>query len=279
MTRTRRTNAELDEIDAAIMAAVRDEHPCTLRSVYYRVVSAGAIEKTESGYNVIGRQVLKLRRAGVLPYSWITDGTRYVFRPDTWASPQAALRHTHRTYRRELWANQPTRVEVFSEKDALVGVVESITDEFDVPLGVLRGYASESFAWRVAESVRHAGKPTRILNLGDHDPSGVNAWEDFARKVHTFADLPKGQLKFTRIAVTPKQIERYSLPTRPTKRTDTRAASFDGESVEVDAIPPNELRAIVRRSIEKHIDKDALAMTRELEQNDRDLLSNMIGHL
>jgi hypothetical protein len=35
-------------------------------------------------------------------------------------------------------------------------VILPVTSEWDVPLGVLRGYASESFALRVAESVNSA---------------------------------------------------------------------------------------------------------------------------
>src|SRR5512132_3316690 len=83
LKRRRRTKCELFAINLAILAAVEEDHPVTLRGVYYRVVSAGKIEKTEKAYGVVGRQLLKLRRAGVVPYSWITDGTRWTFRPTT----------------------------------------------------------------------------------------------------------------------------------------------------------------------------------------------------
>ena len=49
----------------------------TLRGVFYRVVSAGAVEKTELGYRLVGRQLLKL--AGrPRSYADITDGTRWI---------------------------------------------------------------------------------------------------------------------------------------------------------------------------------------------------------
>lgn len=79
--RQRSTNAQLDVIDQAIIQAVEDDHPVSLRGVFYRVVSAGAIEKTEEGYDLIGRQLLKLRRAGAVPYSSITDGTLHPAAP------------------------------------------------------------------------------------------------------------------------------------------------------------------------------------------------------
>lgn len=61
--RKRRTNVELAQVDAAIVAAVEADAPVTLRGVFYRVVSAGAVPKTEKGYQLISRQLLKLRPA------------------------------------------------------------------------------------------------------------------------------------------------------------------------------------------------------------------------
>lgn len=272
--RTRSTNAELAALDDAILEAVLSEHPVTLRGVFYRVMSAGAVEKTEAGYKKVGRQVLKLRRSGRIPYSWITDGTRYVVRPNTWDDLDEALNYTAAAYRRALWADQPVDVQVFTEKDAIRGVTEPVTREWDVPLGILRGFVSESFAWEVAESLSR-WKTTVMYQLGDHDPSGVAAWADFEKKVRGFR--PDADVVFERIAVTPEQIERFNLPTRPTKKSDSRSAAFQGESVEVDAIPPSTLRAIVRSAIEQHVDDVALGLTRSVEQSEKDLLRSMIG--
>jgi hypothetical protein len=55
--------------------------------------------------------------------------------------------------------------------------------------------------------------------------------------------------------VTEEQIDDISLPSRPTKSSDPRAEKFDGDaSVELDAIPPDDLRDLVRATIERHID-------------------------
>lgn len=272
--RSRATNAELEALDSAILDVLSDEHPATLRGTYYRVVSMGAVDKTEAGYRQVGRQVLKLRRSGRLPHWWITDGTRYVIRPRTWSDLDAMLRDAAASYRRMLWLDQPVNVQIFTEKDAITGVIEDVCDEWHVPLGVLRGYASESFCWSVAQSLPDDW-PTRMYQLGDHDPSGVDAWRDFEKKVRAFA--PDAPVQFERIAVTPEQIEIWSLPTRPTKKSDTRAAGFDGGSVEVDAIPPNRLRTIVRQAIEQHVDQRSLELTRSVEASERLVLTNMIG--
>jgi hypothetical protein len=186
----RRSNSELDLINAAIVHAIEADAPVTLRGVYYRVVSMGAVEKTEAGYRLTGRQLLKLRRAGVVAYSDITDGTRWITKPDTWNSLDQMLGDAAASYRRALWHDQAAEVQIFTEKDAISGVILPVTELWDVPLGVLRGYSSESFAWSVGQSILAAalrGKTTiYVYQLGDHDPSGVDAWRAFRKTVSGF---------------------------------------------------------------------------------------------
>ena len=217
--RQRRTNAELAQVDAAIVAAVQADRPVTLRGVFYRVVSAGAIPKTEKGYQVIKRQLLKLRRDGVVSYADITDGSRWTFKPKTWTSVDQMLDDASVSYRRALWHD------------------------------------------------------CYVYQLGDHDPSGVDAWRAFQERVEDFLHEWGGsiwQVNFERLAVTPEQIDSMGLLTRPTKPSDTRSADFDGESVEVDAIPASELRRIVREAIEQHIPREALESERRIEKSERE---------
>jgi hypothetical protein len=253
-------------LDAAIVTAVEADHPVTLRGVYYRVVSAGAVDKTEDGYRAVQRRLLSLRRAGRVPYDHITDGTRYVLHRPSWSDPEAALDALAASYRKMLWLDTPVAVQLFTEKDAITGVIERIAERWDVPLGVVRGYSSETFAYEVAQALPR-DRLTVIYQLGDHDPSGVNAWEVFCERVSTFAE--PAQVRFERLAVTPTQISEWQLPTRPTKRTDTRARNFEGESVEVDAIPASTLRGIVSDAITSHIDPWRYEAHLEVEQQER----------
>ena len=76
-----------------------------------------------------------------------------------------------------------------------------------------------------------------------------------------------------RIALTEEQIEEFDLPTRPTKRQgNTHAASFEGDSVELDALPPHELRSMVRDCIERHISERELEGLRAAKESERGLL-------
>jgi hypothetical protein len=317
VSRERRTRAELAAVDDAIIAAVELEHPITLRGVFYRVVSAGAVDKTEHGYRLTGRELLKLRRGGTIRYDWITDGTRWINKPDSYDALDQMLEDAAASYRRAVWHNQDAEVQIYSEKDAISGVVLPVTHRWDVPLGIVRGYSSESFAWSVAQSIIDAaerGKDTHLYQLGDHDPSGVDAWRAFRKTVCGFlledyrelrAELSgvihyrgrdgemahdytatessctflagdhAAHVHFERLAVTEMQVYDLDLPTRPTKHTDTRAAGFAGGSVEVDAIPPTTLRQIVEDAITQHIDTEALRITQVAEQSEREILTRM----
>ncbi len=134
-------------------------------------------------------------------------------------------------------------------------------------------YPSLSFLHSAAEAIGSVGKPTYLYYFGDHDPSGV----DIPRKVE--ADLrefaPDAEIHFERVAVTAQQIEKWKLPGRPTKQTDTRSKNFVGDSVEVDAIEPAKLRALVSDCITRHIDQDVLDGTLKIESLERESLEEI----
>src|SRR4051794_10681035 len=86
------------------------------------------------------------------------------------------------------------------------------------------------------------------------------------------AMAPGAEIHSKRVAVPMQQIELLHLPTRPTKSSDSRSRSFEGESVEVDAIDPGSLRGMVRKCIDQHIDHRALAMIESIEAQERKTL-------
>jgi hypothetical protein len=162
-------------------------------------------------------------------------------------------------------------VEVWLEKEALSGAIYEVTSAWDVPLMPTRGYPSLTFLHHAAEVIKSQAKPTSIYYLGDHDPSGTDIPRVIERELHRMA--PSIDINFTRLAVTPEQIDGYGLPTRPTKSSDSRSKHFVGDSVEVDAIPAPELRLLVAEAIESHIDSDALERILTIEAAERETLS------
>lgn len=272
--RNRRTAADIDELMAQIYSVVESDPPMTVRQVFYRLVSIGAIEKTELEYkNVVVRLLGRMRREHILPFDWIADNTRWIRKPTTHTSLEAALHATAQTYRRSVWYDSDVHVEVWVEKEALAGVIYAVTGAWDVPLVPMRGYSSISLLYSVAEELRAIGKPAHIYFFGDRDPSGVDIDRVAEKDVRQFAgDV---EIHFRRVAVLPEQIAAWHLPSRPTKKTDSRSKSFDGESVELDAIPPHQLRELVQECIERHIDVRTLEQIQRVEQAERGLLRDI----
>jgi hypothetical protein len=269
--RARRTKADIERIKDAIVRELRADQPMTVRQLFYRLVSSGVIEKTETEYKgTVCRLTAEMRRAQEIPFGWIADNTRWMRKPRTESSLEEALRNTAETYRRAVWDNQNAYVEVWLEKDALAGVLYRITEAWDVPLMVTRGYPSLSFLYEAADAIQSRECPAYLYYFGDHDPSGVDIPRAVEQGLREFA--PKAHIEFHRIAVNPDQIRSLGLPTRPTKTTDSRGKGFVGESVEVDAIPPVRLRAMAERCITSHIDYDAYHRMRRVEAAERETL-------
>jgi hypothetical protein len=244
--------------------------PCTVRQTFYQAVCKLALPKTENIYKQIGKQLVYMRREGRLPFKWIADNTRWQRRPDVYDSMEQCLYNTALFYRRDLWSMLPVHVEVWLEKDALAGVVYEETEKWAVPLMVSKGFSSLSYLYSAAEAIKDCGKPAYLYYLGDRDPSGVHIDKAIIRDLRKFA--PDAEIFFERIAVMPWQIEEYNLPTRPTKKTDKRRKKFKGRSVELDAMTPHDLRALVCQSIEQHITADVKQRVQAVEDAERETL-------
>lgn len=266
--RERRTQAELKALQEALYSEIMQAPPYTVRQAYYQMSVQGKVPKTESGYDVVQRELLKMRRAGTLPYSAIADNTRWMRKPKSYSSMEEALLAAARSYRLNLWRESPVYVEIWLEKDALASIVSEVTYLYDVPLMVARGFSSDTFLYPAGKHAADVGKPCFYYYFGDHDPSGIMIDRKVEQRLREFA--PNAEIHFQRVAVTPDQIERWGLPTRPTKKSDSRAKNFQGDSCEVDSIPVNLLRRLVRECIEQHINPEHLARLKQQERDERE---------
>lgn len=269
--RQRRCKGEIASIKAAIYDLLLREQPCTVRQVFYRLVSAGVVGKTEGEYKrTVGRLLVEMRLRGEIPFRWIADNSRWMRKPDTYSSLDSMLRYSAETYRRSVWDNQDCYVECWTEKDAIAGILLQETRPWDVPLMVNKGFGSLSFLHEAAEAISEQRKPTFIYYFGDHDPSGLLIDKQIQNRLCEFA--PDAEINFERVAVTPEQITEWDLPTRPTKRGSTHAKNFEGDSVEVDAIPPKTLRELVAFCITQHVDQEAYRVLQHAEHGERETL-------
>ena len=275
--RVRSTRSEVELRRQALWTIVAAMRPMTVRQVFYQATVRGIVDKTEASYTKVQTDLVVMRRAGDLPYSWLADNTRWQRKPTTFNSIEAALDDTAKFYRKALWREIDAYVEVWLEKDALAGVVLPITSLYDVPLMVARGYASLSFLHSAAEHINEVGCPVFIYHLGDYDPSGVNAGEKIEETLRKMA--PDADLTFERLAVTRNQIHILKLPTRPTKASDTRSKGFGDISVELDAIAPDDLRFLVEHAIERHLPHDQFKVLKEAEASERTILGQLVADI
>jgi hypothetical protein len=102
---------------------------------------------------------------------------------------------------------------------------------------------------------------------------------DVMRRAQHYA--PFAHFQCEQVLLTREQVDEYDLPTRPTKTEGNRhAKQFDDEeSVELDAMEPDDLRDILREAIEAHIDKIDLERMYAAQASERELIKTMIGNL
>ena len=248
--RTRRTRTEIEALDEALTEIVEMFRPVTVRQVFYQAVNRALVPKSETkGYRVVQRRLVALRESGVIPHGYIVDGTRYVHGYRRYYDLDEFTTYAAGLYRKDYWATSEVNVEVWLEKDALKGVlVPTVVNECGLGLHVTRGFASITYLQEAAEDIERDGRPTYVYVLTDFDPSGVSIAEKVEEELIRRA--PSSDITVERLAVNRDQIERWNLPTRPTKTSDTRASKFrrvhGTDSVELDAIPPDELRQLVK---------------------------------
>jgi hypothetical protein len=254
--RDRRTKAEVQAIRDSITAILKADHPQTVRQVFYQLVARSVIEKSEAEYQTTVIRLLSEMRL---------DGR---------------VRWEAHYYRRSALRECDGYIEIWSEKEALAGIIYDAASDYDVPVVVSKGMPSLTQVYGSFVNIRNAAKASKqsyIYQFGDHDPTGCLIPKTIEARLNDFCDKHNVTRPVVeRIALTEEQIEEYRLPTRPTKRDgNSHAHKFDGDSVELDALPSADLRALVRDCIERHISLSALNTLREAEQSEREILEQL----
>lgn len=277
--RRRATKGEMEERAAFLIGYAQAHGPVTVRGLYYQAEVAGlpGIDKSESGYAKVQAQVLALRRAGRLAYDAVADATRYMRKPRTFDGWEEALRSTAQLYRKSLWAGTDLEVEIWIEKSALAGVIYPVTAEYDVPLMCTGGFSSETFAYEAVARLQGSGRSLVIYSLYDFDRSGRDAAGSLEEKVRRFGQEFGVPVQFRRLGLTLDQVQELDLPVRPAKKTSAADRRWRHDfAAELDAIPPDVLRDLVRGAIEKHLPPGELAALKRIEAAERETLMTFI---
>ncbi len=225
----------------------------TLRQLYYQFVSRGLIANNQREYKNLGSIVNDARLAGLIDWDFIVDRTRSVRGNNHWGSPAEIISGAARQFQIKKWADQPFVVEVWIEKDALIGVIERVCMTLDVSYFSCRGYVSQSEVHEAAKDrlipYEEKGQQALILHLGDHDPSGIDMSRDIQDRLRIFGC----QAEVKRIALNMDQVKQYSPPPNPAKLTDSRATGyireFGDESWELDALEPSVIGKLITEEV------------------------------
>jgi hypothetical protein len=229
----------------------------TLRQLYYQFVARGLIPNNDREYKKLGDIIANGRLAGLIDWNAITDRTRNIRKNTHWSSPHEIVAACASQFKIDKWGRQDNYVEVWVEKDALIGVLEAVCPGLDVPYYACRGYNSISEIWnagrnRLRSRLRN-GKLCTIFYLGDHDPSGIDMTRDVLERLNLFSDARGSDLEVVRLALNMDQVDRYNPPENPTKLTDSRATDYIsnyGESCwELDALDPTVITGLITEAV------------------------------
>lgn len=277
-------NSIIDEFAA-------DGYDLTVRQLYYQFVARDLFpedrrwvwtgsrwkkdpdgtKNADPNYKWLGGLINDGRLAGLVDWESIIDRTRRYESLMHWSNPATRLKSAARTYRINSRWDQDHYIEVWVEKDALVGIIEQACDPVDVGYLSCRGYVSQSAMWIAAcrfISKENFGKDTFLIHLGDHDPSGVDMTRDIQGRLRMFCS----NVEVERIALNMDQIEEYGPPPNPVKPTDSRhqpyIKKYGHECWELDALDPHVLTALIDEAIEAHTQYDR--RTEALKRQERE---------
>ncbi len=269
----------IDKINEVIRNYTMQGYNLTLRQVYYQLVARAIIENNERSYKNIGNLISDARLAGLIDWNAIEDRTRNMRGNSHWVTPGQIIDSAAYSYHLDHWKGQENCVEVWVEKDALIGIVGQICGQLDVNFFSCRGYVSQSEMWGAAQRLKRMqeqGQNVVLLHLGDHDPSGKDMSRDIQDRLRTFDAY---DVEFRRLALNMNQIEKYNPPPNPAKLTDSRAEQYVNEfgydSWELDALEPQVISELIERNVKSYRNEKLYNEVLKQEKREKNLLSDI----
>lgn len=167
----------------------RQGYILTLRQLHYQFVTRNWIVNHDTAYKKLGSILDDCRYAGLVDWSAFEDRGRVPYLPFWVNNPDEGLNVIINQYRVNRQLDQPEYVELWTEKDALSGILRRSTSKYHIQLVVNKGYTSSSAAYqaysRISDYITN-GKKVVILYFGDHDPSGLDMVRDIRERLLLF---------------------------------------------------------------------------------------------
>ena len=264
-------------IDAMYWAA-EDAQPITGRGIGYKLFTLGLIPSmARLEMQRVYRLLKEAREEGIIPWEWIVDENRSLERTPSWSDPASFVRTVSRAYRRDFWDQQPVRVEVWSEKGTVRGVLAPVLDEYGVGFRVMHGFSGATSVYDIAQDGGD-GRLLIALYVGDFDPSGMfMSVEDLPNRLAKYGG---DHVSLDRVALHSGHAE--SLQTFPAsdKKSDPRyewfVSRFGDQCCELDAMDPNDLRACIEEAILAEIEPTAWARCEKVNKAEQESLRSVL---
>jgi hypothetical protein len=272
-----RAQKSIDLVEA-MYAAAEAAQPITGRGIGYKLFVGGFISSmSRSDMQRVYRLLTGARERGEIPWEWIVDESRSLERTATWDDPEEYARCVASSYRRDFWTQQPVRVEVWSEKGTVRGVLAPVLEEYAVGFRVMHGFSGATTLHEIAQD--DDGRPLIIIYVGDYDPSGMWMSErDLPGRISRYGG---DHIEVWRIAITAKQTRKMPSFPAADKRKDPRykwfLENFGKTCWELDAMDPPVLRAIVNAKIKALIEPVAWARCDAVNQAEHESLRTILS--
>ena len=262
----------------------------TLRQLYYRLVSVQLIPNVQAAYSGLSRMSARARRERWFPP--LIDQGREIARRAAWESAEEAQRQLRQQFRIDRTEGQPYNLYVAVEKNALKRLLISWFEDKGLPVIALGGYGSQTIAddANIDAMDRHEGngKENVLIYGHDFDGDGEDLARDFIKRAGCFHQIHQ-------VGLTLLQVIERSLPVNPGKETSPRTKGFNAKyreligpeqwdkllaaygvksmQVELDALPPTDLRLLYEQAVAEYWDDDAYQAALDREQEERDKIA------
>ena len=276
-TREWKETTKLIEASVAILA---EQSPMTIRQLFYRLVTLVFLKNNRAAYERVSSVMTKARGDGRVAWNLIVDRSRPDYSPYVFEDAAKYCDSVLKMYRKNYWHIQPNHVEVWVEKDAIMGSIENLTDELGITVRPTRGFSSTTKVHEIATLFSTINKPITVFYLGDHDPSGCDMDRDVEARVLQHGS---GPFTFRRLGILKSDIAKFHLPPLRVKESDSRKAGFRekyGEDcVELDALPPLELRKRIKDAVEALMDRELWDRAVAVEKVEQDSIKTFAATL
>lgn len=269
-----------------------DGFDVTLRQLYYKMIARDLFPdawKDDEGnknnpksYSKFKAIIKNGRLGGFIDWDGIVDRTRMLKRNAHWESPAEIIESCANQFRLDTRKDQEIYIEVWVEKEAMGGVLQSICPMLDVPHFACKGYDSLSMIWRAAMRFRQEEKRREVLlfYLGDHDPSGIDMARDIQRRLDLFGC---SNTEVERIALTMEQVKQYNPPPSPAKPKDSRYKGYrkiyGDDTWELDALDPRQIVELIKQKVGAATDQRKIDVLLQEQDDCRDRLRKIADSL